>query len=197
MKALVFDLGGPLATESDQIPSAVERLQADREHLQRLYWEHRHDYDAGISSDGVYWSTLAGRELEPELAAELGRLDATAWARIRPQARQILADVHATGFPLWVLSNAPVPIEAAIDASDWRELVSGRFVSGVLRMVKPDEAIYAHVEQALDLPGDELAFIDDKPENLAAARRRGWTTHLWVDDADTRRWLVALGVLTD
>lgn len=24
---------------------------------------------------------------------------------------------------------------------------------------------------------------------------RGWQTHLWVDDDDTRTWLVGLGVL--
>ena len=114
---------------------------------------------------------------------------------IRPEAAQLLREVRAAGTPLWVLSNAPALIGPAIDAAGWRSQVSGRFVSGELGLLKPDGAIYAHVERELGLAGSELAFIDDRPANLAAAEARGWATHRYVDDADTRAWLVELGVL--
>ncbi|MFC6358787.1 HAD family phosphatase [Luteococcus peritonei] len=195
MRALVFDLGGPLVTETHQLPPVVAGLGAQPPAGHQAYWETRLGYDAGTTSEVDYWSGVAGRPVEQAEAEELGRQDAAYWTSIRPEAEQLLREVRATGTPLWVLSNAPALIEPAIDAAGWRSQVSGRFVSGVLGLLKPDEAIYAHVEQELGLPGSELAFIDDRPANLDAAAAHGWTTHLYVDDADTRAWLVELGVL--
>ncbi|MGH8296165.1 MAG: HAD-IA family hydrolase [Steroidobacteraceae bacterium] len=45
------------------------------------------------------------------------------------------------------------------------------FVAGVM---KPDEGIYAEAERRFSLIPAETVFIDDRPENIATARRRGW-----------------------
>lgn len=42
---------------------------------------------------------------------------------------------------------------------------------------------------------EEIAFVDDLPANVVAARRAGWQASVWTSDADTRAWLVDLGVL--
>jgi FMN phosphatase YigB (HAD superfamily) len=45
------------------------------------------------------------------------------------------------------------------------------FVAGVM---KPDEGIYVEAERRFALMPAETVFIDDRAENIAAARRRGW-----------------------
>ena len=49
-----------------------------------------------------------------------------------------------------------------------------RFASHLLRLRKPDDAIYAHVEGATGVRGMAIVFFDDVAENVDAARRRGW-----------------------
>lgn len=45
------------------------------------------------------------------------------------------------------------------------------FVAGVM---KPDEGIYVEAERRFSLTPAETVFIDDRTENIAAARSRGW-----------------------
>ena len=45
------------------------------------------------------------------------------------------------------------------------------FVAGVM---KPDEGIYVEAERRFSLTPAETVFIDDRTENIAAARNRGW-----------------------
>ena len=46
---------------------------------------------------------------------------------------------------------------------------------------KPEAAIYEAASEALGVPHDEIAFLDDFAQNLAAAERLGWRT-VAVDD---------------
>ena len=70
-----------------------------------------------------------------------------------------------------------------------------RFVSGALRMMKPDPAIYAAVEEGTGLSGAALLFADDRAENVAAAAARGWRAHLFDGPHGWIERLVAEGML--
>jgi FMN phosphatase YigB (HAD superfamily) len=50
----------------------------------------------------------------------------------------------------------------------------GHFASHLLGLAKPDPAIYGAFEQATGRTGSSILFFDDRPENVAAARARGW-----------------------
>lgn len=52
-------------------------------------------------------------------------------------------------------------------------------ISGREGVIKPDPQIYRILEERSGLSGADLFFTDDKPENIGAARRRGWQTHLF------------------
>lgn len=60
-----------------------------------------------------------------------------------------------------------------------------RFASHLIGHYKPDAAIYAHVEEATGLPGGAIVFFDNAPENVAAARERGWRAHRIDPAGDT------------
>lgn len=197
MLTVVFDLGGVLASETTQVADAARRMGVAETDVGEPYWANRLPYDEGCSHV-EYWSAVAravGTEVDDHLAEELGRHDAMLWARLRPEAEQILADVSAAGQPVWLLSSAPVAMGAAIDEAPWRRHLRGRVVSGEVGLIKPWEPVYEHVESVTGAKGADLAFIDDKAHNLEVPTRRGWRTRLWSNDADTRDWLEDLGVL--
>ena len=59
-----------------------------------------------------------------------------------------------------------------------------RFASFQLGMRKPQDQIYAHVEQAAGVGPRQVVFFDDAVENIAAAARRGWHAHRIVAGVD-------------
>ncbi|MEM6886725.1 MAG: HAD-IA family hydrolase [Pseudomonadota bacterium] len=69
------------------------------------------------------------------------------------------------------------------------------FVSGHLKVTKPDNDIYRIVEDRSGLTGAALLFTDDRPENIAAAQTRGWATHLFEGPQGWADRLVAEGML--
>jgi 2-haloacid dehalogenase len=65
-----------------------------------------------------------------------------------------------------------------------------------LGMSKPNTAIYQRVEAECGMAQDVLLFTDDRPENIAAARERGWQTHLFDGPDGWAARLVREGLLT-
>lgn len=51
------------------------------------------------------------------------------------------------------------------------------YVSGELRMIKPDDDIFHFVLDDLGLAAGRVLFIDDSPRNIATADRLGFLTH--------------------
>jgi len=74
-----------------------------------------------------------------------------------------------------------------------------RFGSQVIGVRKPDPRIYEHVERAVGLKGNQIVFFDDLPENIEAARSRGWLAEQIAHDGDpmtqARAHLRRMGVL--
>lgn len=65
------------------------------------------------------------------------------------------------------------------------------FVAGVM---KPFAGIYEQAERRFGLKADDTLFVDDRPENVQAARARGWHGIIHKSVADTRRGLELLDV---
>lgn len=108
----------------------------------------------------------------------------------------MLRALRARGMPCFALSNFGVRTLAMADAA-YPELADfdRRFISGALRMMKPDPAIYAHVETETGIAPQHLFFTDDSPANIAAARARGWQVHLFEGPRGLSERLRAEGLL--
>jgi HAD superfamily hydrolase (TIGR01509 family) len=65
------------------------------------------------------------------------------------------------------------------------------FQAGVM---KPDSAIYEQAERKFALGAATTVFIDDREQNIAAARARGWHGIVHRNFHDTREALLRLGV---
>lgn len=155
------------------------------------------DIDRGAPfRDRVY----AEAEKYPDWADEI-RLWHDRWLDMAspdiPHSARLLRALRAKGLPVFALTNFGVGSFAVAQAAypvlrDFdREFVSGR-----LRAIKPDDAIYAALEQGTGVAPQRLLFTDDRPENIATAARRGWLTHLFEGPEGWAARLVAEGLLS-
>ncbi|GAA6208995.1 HAD family phosphatase [Cognatishimia sp. WU-CL00825] len=71
------------------------------------------------------------------------------------------------------------------------------FISGRMQMVKPFNRIYEKVEEDTGIEPDQLIFTDDRADNIATARARGWKTHLFDGPQGWAERLVAEGLLSE
>ena len=195
LDAVVFDFGIVLSSPPGLFDAHARDLGVSASLVEQHYEEGRGLWDGGGAAED-YWGPFLerfGLRATGELIARTVATDLAQWLPLRDGARQILRDCRASGHRVVVLSNAPVEMAAAMEEADWRADVDDLFVSGPLRLMKPDPEIYRLVAERV---GPRLAFIDDREPNVVAARELGWQAHLWVDDADTRAWLTELGVLS-
>ena len=124
------------------------------------------------------WSELAGPTIAPSVA--------------------ILRALSANGVPVFALSNFGVGTFAVAERDyDFLGEFDRRFLSGEMRMAKPDAEIYAAVEAATGLVPERLLFVDDRMDNIAAAAARGWQTHLFDGPDGWAARLVTLGLLPE
>ncbi|SDE60635.1 HAD family hydrolase [Limimaricola pyoseonensis] len=92
------------------------------------------------------------------------------------------------GADTFALAGEHYPFLTEFDAS---------FVSGRLRMAKPEPEIYAALEQGTGVAPGRLLFADDRAENVAAAAARGWRTHHFTGPDGLAERLVSEGLLTE
>jgi 2-haloacid dehalogenase len=114
-----------------------------------------------------------------------------------PHSVALMERLQSRGVPVFALSNFGVESFAYAQTQyDFLNAFDRPYISGQLRMAKPDPAIYAHVEQSSGIAPENLLFTDDRADNIAAARARGWQTHLFDGPQAWAARLVADGVLT-
>ena len=68
-------------------------------------------------------------------------------------------------------------------------------VSGEVKLLKPDPAIYFLALRRFGLHPGEALFVDDRAINVEGACAVGMAAHLFVDAADLRARLEAEGLL--
>lgn len=153
----------------------------------------RHAYPAfeqGELSEADYWAAYAdaGIEVDPEVFHRVRR-EGTDWM---PGMRELLDDLAgvvvratASNYPRWIDELARGPLAGRFD----RVLASCD-----LGVRKPEVAFFERLLDELALPAPEVLFVDDREENVSAARRAGLSAHRFQGAAALRDWLVGHGV---
>lgn len=115
-----------------------------------------------------------------------------------PGTVRILEELDARGTPLFALTNWSGETFALV-RSDPTFAFLGRFktifVSGELRLVKPEPEIFRHALDAIGGPAAACLFVDDVEANVAAAARLGLATHRFTDPDGLRADLARRGLL--
>lgn len=115
-----------------------------------------------------------------------------------PHSGRLLRALRRRGVPVFALSNVGVETYGIVSKrypvlAEFDRL----FLSGALRLAKPDPRIYAAVEDDCGVAPGALLFTDDRADNIEAAAARGWQTHLFEHPGGLAARLVAEGLLTE
>lgn len=105
---------------------------------------------------------------------------AFAWGDIfelMPQTVRLAASLRAAGYPLGILSNTCEAhwLHAVKNFGVLTQLFEPTVTSYETKSMKPDPAIYKVAAVRAGLEPQELFFVDDRMENVEAARKLGWT----------------------
>jgi len=194
-KIVCFDWGGVILRICRSFAEGCERaglevrdisepeLKARRLELKRLYQTGRispAEYFKGTSE------AMAGRYTPDEVE----RLDYHWLIGEYDGARELVEDLNAlVGVSTALLSNTSeahfargTGLEPDFPTISRLEHIHA---SHLLGACKPDETIYTAFERELDIAPNEVLFFDDLPENVAAAKARGWRSEQIDHEGDT------------
>ena len=113
-----------------------------------------------------------------------------------PGSVDLLKRLKERGVPVYSLTNFGVEtLNIATRTYPFLSLFDREFVSGHLQVMKPDDGIYEALEKGTGLTGSDLIFADDRADNIAAAKARGWQTHLFEHPEGWELALIRAGLL--
>ena len=96
------------------------------------------------------------------------------------------------GTRLALLSNAGPDFGSYFRHGLLGEYFDAVYVSGELKLVKPDPEIYQHVLADLGISAAEAVFIDNREDNVRGAQELGITGHVFTDAGTLRAFLESL-----
>ena len=196
---VVFDYGMVLSGPPD--PTAWAHMRSitglDEDHLHASYWKFRHDYDRGALTGRAYWHAVAadaGTPFTDTQIAELLAADVDLWTVPNRPMIEWAARLQSAGVRTGILSNigdamadglkARLPWLSGFDHCTW---------SHELLMAKPEPAIYLKTAELMHVAPANILFIDDKQENVEAARTVGMQAIQYTGQPAFRREMRARG----
>ncbi|CAN5235473.1 HAD family phosphatase [soil metagenome] len=196
-RVVVFDYGEVISHSPSAADQAaiLELSGCEAEPFWASYWRHRDGLDQGTTSIVDYWSLVAadlGTTWRASRVHQLWVADFRSWWSVEPRTIDLIEELHEGGTRLAILSNAGFDFSSPFRRSPMGQFFERVFVSAEMDAVKPDPGIYSEVAAELGIPLDRMVFIDNKPENTAAAAALGVTTHHFTDPEDLGVFLRSL-----
>jgi putative hydrolase of the HAD superfamily len=196
-RVVVFDYGEVISlSQSATDRTALERIAdvpADR--FWAAYQADRDRLDGGEISTAEYWSrvgTACGQQWDDVRLQALWCADIRSWVSTDPGVSALLGELHAGGTRLALLSNAAADYGGLFRFSPVSRFFEQVFVSGELRLLKPDPAIYRHVAAALGIAPTAMVFVDNRKVNVEGAQSLGVTGHVFTGADGLRAFLLDL-----
>ena len=114
-----------------------------------------------------------------------------------PYAEGWLRTLRENGYQIYLLTNWPVGAREEMekrDALPFEGLLSGAIWSCDVGLLKPDPAIFDALAKRYGLNPARCVFIDDREENVEAARSAGYAAFRFTGFIEAREQLASLGV---
>ncbi len=200
MSWVVFDYGGVICAPqpAGDVARMARAAGGTVPEFSAAYWAHRHSYDLAELDAAAFWgkvgSALSQSYTDDQLA-ELTRLDIQSWLHLQDATLALIEQVAAAGHQLALLSNAPAEMAEVVSGLP----LAGRFehlvFSCFLRSAKPDPACFGAALDQLGADAGEVTFLDDRPDNVAAAAGAGMRAIHFAGPGQARADLTRLGVV--
>ena len=179
IKNVVFDIGNVLVDfrwralmEDLQLPKETQKI-FEKTVFGSPWWG---ELDHGIYEDAEILKHF--REDNQDHLDAFNRVWDNRDKLVEPYAYAVqwIERLKQAGLKVYLLSNYPREIfelHTECGCFPFLEQVDGKVVSGFVKMVKPNAYIYVHLLGVYGLCAEECVFIDDREENVEAARALG------------------------
>ncbi|MEV6537924.1 HAD family phosphatase [Streptomyces sp. NPDC051665] len=182
---VLFDLFGVIARH--QRPGAqgkmAARCHAPTDAFTTAYWDCRPPYDAGRQSASEYWTAVLRRlslSADADTIEELRLTDIDSWSRVDDRMVAYVESLRGVA-EVALLSNIPADhADAFLAAQPWLHQLDNVAFSGKIKAAKPDPAAFQHCVDAMRASPGDFLFVDDREENVRAARAMGMNGHLFT-----------------
>ncbi len=142
------------------------------------------------------WVEAIARGLEPGVdggrARRLARAFADSPFRADPAVVEVLRRARKHG-PVVLVTNATRWLDEDLALMGLTDLADAVVNSSEVGCAKPDRRIYELAAERAGVPAHRCLFVDDREENVEAARALGMTGVLYREPEDLRRALGAAG----
>ena len=196
-RVVVFDYGEVISRGPNSRTRAelIELAGVPEAQFFESYEAHRDDLDRGIISVREYWKLIEadlGTSWSESRIHELWVADFTGWISVEPGTFDVIADLHAGGTRVALLSNAGFDFGSPFRFSPMARFFERMFVSAEMLMLKPEAEIYLEVVAELGITPAQMIFIDNKQMNVDGAAALGIAGHHFVTPEGLRAYLETL-----
>ena len=179
ISTVIFDFGHVLSLppRTSDYQTLAALAGTDGEPFDKVYWDKRTDYDRGAIDGPAYWrriAAVAGKEFTSAQIDSLIAADIAIWMRTNPVMMEWARALKSRGLKVAVLSNMPIEISTHMrHHAIWFKDFDYVCFSAEVQLAKPETAIYQVCLKAVRSKPEECLFIDDRAENVEAARALG------------------------
>lgn len=176
IKVIIFDFGGVLIDNpaDGMLSFYAKHFGMNKEDFVAVYAPYESSWTKGQISEDELWEKVCKElSVQKPTSASLwfdGFMDIY---RKKDEVFSLVETLQQKGYPLALLSNTEVPIMNFIKAQEWDELFTMSIYSCEVGMQKPERDIYAYTLEQFHILSQEAVFVDDKAENIEAAKRVG------------------------
>jgi putative hydrolase of the HAD superfamily len=200
LRAVVFDYGIVLTGPPD--PEALANLLRisglPQESFEPRYWANRQPLDEGKLTGITFWQKFlheAGLPPDQAMVEELNHWDGRLWTVQNPAMVAWQLAIKERGLRTAILSNMSDNVLGNIEREfAWIHRFDVLVWSCQVGLAKPDPAIYRHTLDELGSRLEETLFIDDRQENVEAARALGIQAIQYSTIERLRADLIAAGL---
>jgi putative hydrolase of the HAD superfamily len=199
IRAVIFDYGEVLCHRppEEEFLRLAKVFGAEADSFPALWDKNRGAFDRGDITAEAYWMALAedaGAVIDGEQLDQVCKWDVEMWSKPNLEMVRWLRRLRQGGIKTGLLSNIhPAMIAYLRENFDWLELFDFKTFSAEVRLIKPDPAIYEHTLRGLGVRAAEALFVDDREDNVLAARELGIHALQFRSVAELRRDLEAIG----
>lgn len=193
MKNIIFDFGNvlvqwhPELVYGDYFGDEAKAWWFLR-HVADMDWRQR--IDAGESVDGC----IREKQAQYPEYAEAVELYRSRWREMLtdevPGMREVILELRTMNYEIYGLTNWSMEtFPEARERFGILQMIDRYVVSGAEGLVKPDPRLFLVLLDRYQLKADECLFIDDNPDNVAAAKGMGMQSIVFNGAEDLRKKL--------
>lgn len=199
IKGVYFDFGGVVSDETEK--KIVERvselfdidINQNKNHLLDLVSE----LEKGKINEKEFWKSLkqkTNKKLPHYMFAKLWIRKYFKKVQIHENVLRLIKELKKNEYIVGLLSNNNKPYAKFLKKKGYYKIFNPVVLSCEVGYRKPEREIYEIALQKIELKPQEVVFVDDRQENVDAAKKFGIHAFVFKDFEQFRKDLISIGV---